>query len=214
MTCSSSQHSSCSRGFAGARRREPHFRAHLGARPRSCWPAGDIDAYRLLFAHATRLEDPSRRYHARVVLLECGLAAAVSTSSVPAAAVLMAVADTAVEVLESANRVSRWWLNCAAKRYASSGTSIPRWPCSKRTQRLDALSPRLGNRTSLRYGAAIRGRPGARSVPTGAFEPLAARHRRRPASAPGRWVDAEPVHDRPRRGGDAPSLPGGHSSGR
>ena len=63
----------------------------LGARAQELLAGGEIDAYRLLFADASRLEDPHRRYHARVVLLEHGLGAGAN----------MAVAQAAVEILEA-----------------------------------------------------------------------------------------------------------------
>ena len=75
--------------------------ADLGARAQELLARGDIDGYRLLFGDASRLEDRSRRYHARVVLLERGLAAAADMPSAPAAAALSAVGDAAVEVLEA-----------------------------------------------------------------------------------------------------------------
>jgi glycosyltransferase involved in cell wall biosynthesis len=140
----------------------PISAAHLGARAQELLAGGDIDAYRLLFAHATRLEDPSRRYHARVVLLECGLAAAVSASSVPAAPVLMAVADTAVEVLE-AQPSEPVVLNCAAVALRELGNVDAALALFQAAQRLDPSLPGLEqNLAAVR--SRHRGRPGARSV--------------------------------------------------
>jgi glycosyltransferase involved in cell wall biosynthesis len=75
--------------------------ADLGARAEELLDGGHVDAYRALFALAGGLEDPNRRYHARVVLLERGLAAVANMPSAQAAAALTAVGDAAVEVLEA-----------------------------------------------------------------------------------------------------------------
>ena len=56
----------------------PNSAARLGAEAQALLAGGDIDAYRSLFTSARQLEDPNRCYHAQVVLLERGLAAAAS----------------------------------------------------------------------------------------------------------------------------------------
>ncbi len=136
--------------------------ADLGARAQELLAGGDVDGYRSLFAHAARLEDPDRRYHARVVLLECGLAAAVSPSLVPAAAVLMAVADSAVEVLEM-QPSEPVVLNCAAVALRELGNVDAALALLQAAQRLDPSLPGLEQNL-----AAVRsphhGRPTARSV--------------------------------------------------
>ncbi len=140
----------------------PVSAAHLGARAQELLASGDIDAYRLLFAHATRLEDPSRRYHARVVLLERGLAAAASTSSVPAAAVLMAVVDAAVEVIE-AQPSEPVVLNCAAVALRELGNLGAALALFQAAQRLDPSLPDLEQNLVAVRGRG-RGRPSPRSV--------------------------------------------------
>ena len=114
----------------------PFSAAHLGARAQELLAGGDVDAYRRLFAHASRLEDPNLRYHARVVLLERGLAAAASTPSAPAAAVLMAVADAAVEVLE-AQPSEPVVLGCAGIAFRELGDFDAALALFQAAQRLD-----------------------------------------------------------------------------
>lgn len=134
----------------------PVSAADLGARAQELLAGGEIDAYRLLFAQATRLEDPNRRYHARVVLLERGLAAAASAPSVPAAAVLMAVADAAVEVLE-AQPSEPVVLNCAAVALRELGSLDAALAMFQAAQRLDPQLPGLE-----RELAVVRSRRGER----------------------------------------------------
>jgi glycosyltransferase involved in cell wall biosynthesis len=121
-----------------------------------------IEAYRLLFADAAQLEDPSRRYQAQVVLLERGLAAAEHRSSVPADAVLMAVAEAAVELIE-AQPSEPVVLNCAAVALGQLGSLDAALALFDATQRLDPSLPGLEQNL-----AAVRtrrpDRPGARSV--------------------------------------------------
>jgi hypothetical protein len=120
---------------------------------------GDVDAYRMLFTHATRLEDPNRSYHARVVLLERGLAAAASTPSVPESAVLMAVADAAVEVLE-AQPSEPMVLDCAAVALRELGDLDAALALLQAAQRLDPSLP--GSEQKL---AEVRSRPRGRTTP-------------------------------------------------
>ena len=79
----------------------PNSAARLGAEAKALLAGGEIDAYRSLFTSARQLEEPNRCYHAQVVLLERGLAAANSLPSDRAATLLLAVADAAVQVLEA-----------------------------------------------------------------------------------------------------------------
>jgi tetratricopeptide (TPR) repeat protein len=134
----------------------PVSAALLGPRAQKLLAGGDLDAYRLLFAQAGRLEDPSRRYHARVVLLECGLAAAASTSPVAAAAVLMAVANAAVEVIE-AQPSEPVVLNCAAVALLKLGSLDTALALFQAAQRLDPSLPGLEQNL-----AAVRSRRGGR----------------------------------------------------
>src|SRR3979409_990253 len=53
----------------------------IDARAQACLAAGDLTAYRELFARAATVEDPHRRYQARRTLIEQGLAAAGDTPS-------------------------------------------------------------------------------------------------------------------------------------
>jgi glycosyltransferase involved in cell wall biosynthesis len=114
----------------------PISAADLGARAQKLLAGGDVDAYRRLFAHASRLEDPNRVYHARVVLLERGLAAAANMPSAPAAAALVAVADAAVEVLE-AQPSEPVVLGCAGVAFRELGDFDAALALFQAAQRLD-----------------------------------------------------------------------------
>ena len=76
----------------------------IDARAQACLAAGDLKGYRELFAHAAAVEDPHRRYQARRTLIEQGLAAAGSTPSKDVPALFLAVARSAVELLEAEPR--------------------------------------------------------------------------------------------------------------
>jgi tetratricopeptide (TPR) repeat protein len=76
----------------------------IDARAKACLAAGDLKGYRELFAHAAAVEDPHRRYQARRTLIEQGLAAAGSTPSKDVPALFLAVARSAVELLEDEPR--------------------------------------------------------------------------------------------------------------
>ncbi len=52
------------------------FGARLGIQARTHLTANDLDSYKALFARAGEHDDPHARYHARVRLIEEGLAAA------------------------------------------------------------------------------------------------------------------------------------------
>jgi tetratricopeptide (TPR) repeat protein len=68
---------------------------------------GDTAAYRKLFERAAEHEDPNRRYHAQVVLLEQGLGAASQANASRAADIFLAVAQSGIEVLEQEPREPR-----------------------------------------------------------------------------------------------------------
>jgi tetratricopeptide (TPR) repeat protein len=72
----------------------------IDARAQACLAAGDLKGYRELFAHVADIEDPHRRYQARRTLIEQGLAAAGATPSTAVPALFLAVARSAVELLE------------------------------------------------------------------------------------------------------------------
>src|SRR3954467_7506489 len=73
----------------------------IDARAQACLAAGDLKGYRELFAHVADVEDPHRRYQARRTLIEQGLAAASGTPSKDVPALFLAVARSAVELLEA-----------------------------------------------------------------------------------------------------------------
>src|SRR3954469_15423605 len=76
----------------------------IDARAQACIAAGDLKGYRELFAHVAGVDDPHRRYQARRTLVEQGLAAASGTPSKDVPALFLAVARSAVELLEEEPR--------------------------------------------------------------------------------------------------------------
>jgi tetratricopeptide (TPR) repeat protein len=76
----------------------------IDARAQACLAAGDLKGYRELFAHVAEIEDPHRRYQARRTLIEQGLGATRSAPSKDVAALFLAVARNAVELLEAEPR--------------------------------------------------------------------------------------------------------------
>ncbi len=82
----------------------PPAAAELAEQARQLLAAGETGRYRALFARATEHEDPNRRYQARAVLLEQGLGAAGQAPAARAADIFMAVATSAVGVLEDEPR--------------------------------------------------------------------------------------------------------------
>jgi glycosyltransferase involved in cell wall biosynthesis len=137
----------------------PLFAAELSARADGMLARRDVDGYRTLFALASRLEDPSRRYHARVALLGRGLAAAATLPAGPAAAVLMRVADAAVEALE-AQPSEPVVLNAAGTALLALGELGGAEAVCEAVQRLD---PTLAG-VERTLAAARSGRPSASSV--------------------------------------------------
>ncbi len=81
------------------------FGARLGVQARMHLTANDLDAYKALFARAGEHDDPHARYHARVRLVEEGLAAAGhAASSTQATQRFVAVAAGAIGALETEPR--------------------------------------------------------------------------------------------------------------
>jgi Glycosyl transferase family 2 len=72
----------------------------LSARASSLLAAGDVDGYRKLFASAAAHTDVSRRYQARVTLLEQGLHCAGQAPAARSADIFIAVAQSALDLLE------------------------------------------------------------------------------------------------------------------
>lgn len=140
----------------------PDSAAGLGAQARELLAAGEIDAYRALFARATRLEDPNRCYHTQATLLECGLAGAPSLTSVTAAALLVAVADAAVQILEAEPR-EPVVLNYAAIALAELGSLEPSRALFEAARRLDPEVPDVG-RNLAELGRRRRGARGSHPV--------------------------------------------------
>ncbi|HUO73916.1 MAG TPA: glycosyltransferase [Solirubrobacteraceae bacterium] len=105
---------------------------------------GDTAAYRTLFERAAEHEDPNRRYHVQVVLLEQGLGAASQASASRAAEIFLAVAQSGIEVLEQEPREPRilnyvgiafyelWSLEAARVLFAAALRLDPSIPHTRR----------------------------------------------------------------------------------
>src|SRR3954470_20510155 len=76
----------------------------IDVRAQACLAARDLKGYRELFAFVAELEDAHRRYQARRTLIEQGLGAARDTPSKDVPALFLAVARSAVELLEAEAR--------------------------------------------------------------------------------------------------------------
>jgi glycosyltransferase involved in cell wall biosynthesis len=85
----------------------PPSASELEAQAARLLATGDTAAYRKLFDRAGEHEDPHRRYHAHVLLLERGLDAASRASANRAAEIFMAVGQSAIELLEGEPREPR-----------------------------------------------------------------------------------------------------------
>jgi tetratricopeptide (TPR) repeat protein len=75
--------------------------ATLGVQALTMLAAGDLDGYRRLLGEAAQIDEPQRRYQARVGLLEHGLLGARQASTGQAITTFAAVAGAAMEMLES-----------------------------------------------------------------------------------------------------------------
>ena len=75
--------------------------ATLGLQARTMLSAADIAGYRRLLAECEQIEQPQRRYQARVALVEHGLAAAGQARSAQAITIFASVVAGALEILES-----------------------------------------------------------------------------------------------------------------
>src|SRR5436305_3862472 len=76
----------------------------IDVRAQACLAAGDLKGYRELFSHVVGIEDEHRRYQARRTLIEQGLGAAATTASKDLPALFLAIARSAVELLEEEPR--------------------------------------------------------------------------------------------------------------
>jgi tetratricopeptide (TPR) repeat protein len=79
----------------------PDSATRLRAQAQAVLDAGDVEGYRSLFVPTAQLKEPNRRYHAQVVLLDLGLAVAAGWASDRSIPLRMALADAAVEALET-----------------------------------------------------------------------------------------------------------------
>jgi tetratricopeptide (TPR) repeat protein len=89
---------------ADAADHSPRTAERIDARAQACLLAGDLKGYRSLFELVAAVDNPHRRYQARRTLIEQGLAAAGRTASKDVPALFLAVARSALELLEAEPR--------------------------------------------------------------------------------------------------------------
>src|SRR3954469_19748819 len=149
----------------------------IDARAQACLAAGDLKGYRELFAHVADVEDPHRRYQARRTLIEQGLGAAKETPAKDVPQLFLAVARSAVELLEKEPR-EPVLLNYAGVALYELGSLDAADALFRACRRLDDTVAHVeGNLQEI----ARRRRGGANAVPNlpapvrAALKPLAAR---------------------------------------
>ena len=183
------------------------FGATLAGKARALLIAGDLDGYRALFTRAAEQEDPSARYHARVLLLEEGLTAAGQAQRGPGRPAVRRRRQGRARRARRASRASRCILNyTGVALYELWGLDGAR-ALFEAAQRLEPSLPHIEqNLAQLKDRRRTRAATPARCTPP--LPALVARAKRvgRPRQAR-RRPDPQPLHDRPRRGGDAPALP-------
>src|SRR3954462_1475457 len=149
----------------------------IDARAQACLAARDLKGYHELFAHVAEIEDPHRRYQGRRTLIEQGLGAARNTPSKDVPALFLAVARSAVELLEAEPR-EPVLLNYAGVALYELGSLDAAEALFRACRRLDDTVAHV--ESNLRE-IARRRRAGAGGVPKlpgpvrAALKPLAAR---------------------------------------
>ena len=191
----------------------PPSAAELAAQAQALLAAGDIDGYTGLFARAAEHEDaqpplpgPPDADRGGTCGHRAGIRGAGGRASSPPL-------PRRPSTSSPRSRASRCCSTTPASRCTSCGASTRQRRCSRR--RCDSIRRcRTSAATSTRSSAAARQRGAEWSALGGrqrrahrAGSSRQARSRRRAQPASG--LTAQPVHDRPRRGGDAPALPGG-----
>ncbi len=143
-----------------------------------------VAAYRALFAEAAHIEDPHRRWEARKVLVQAGLAVQGSAPAV-LAPVFATVADAAIELLEEDPREPQL-LNWAGVALYELGALRPAGRLFEAAVRLDPEQPHArGNLREItrRKAAGLTTVPGLPPAVTAALRTLDVRARRVSASA-------------------------------
>ncbi len=128
--------------------------------------AGQIDGYTALFTRAAELEDPHRRYQARATLLEQGLAAAGHAPAAHSANIFLAVAKSALKILEEEPR-EPLLLNYAGVALYELWSLDAAQTLFKAALRLDPALPHVRanlNEIGRRRRAAGRNHPAARGA--------------------------------------------------
>ena len=122
----------------------PPAPAELAAHATRLLVTGDTDGYRKLFERTTEHDDPSRRYYARLLLLEAGLGAASQAAAHAAARIFLAVAQAGTALLEDDPReplilnhtgiafYELWSLDAARSMFRATLSLAPETPHTRR----------------------------------------------------------------------------------
>ena len=165
----------------------PPSASELAAQAGLLLGAGKLEAYQELFARAAEHEDIQRRYHARVKLVEQGLAAAGQANAARCANVFSAVAKSALDVLTEEPRepillnyagvalYELWVLDGARALFQAALRLDPSLPNVRRNL------AELGRRRRAAGTAARRARPSRSSLPALAQRAKRIAARARPA---------------------------------
>jgi tetratricopeptide (TPR) repeat protein len=163
----------------------PPAPAELASQAAQLIARGDLDGYRKLFERAAEHEDVSRRYHARMLLLEAGLGAAGQGAAHAAAKIFLAVAQAGTTLIEADPRepsflnytgiafYELWSLDAARSLFKATLELDPTKPhtrrnlaeCRRRSKAAHAgnpargLSATLGPLAKRAKLAALRARP-------------------------------------------------------
>jgi tetratricopeptide (TPR) repeat protein len=140
---------------------DPALRGRLlAARAQDALRAGDHAGYRALFADAAAIEDPHRRHEARKLLLQAGLTVSAPGPAAIARA-LLAVADAAVELLESEPREPGFLIAAGAALYELGALS----PAERLFKAARALDPQLPELAENLAQLERRKRAGVKALP-------------------------------------------------
>ena len=182
------------------------FGAQLRDQARLQLAMNQLDRYKALFDRAAEHDDSQTRYHARLRLIEEGLAATGKTSSqAQATQLFVAVADGgAHRPRGGAARADSPELRRRRAVRAVEPRRSPR-PVQGRTPARPRPPPPQAQPAGARPAA--QGPPPEQAAASRGPGPGRPRPQAGAQGPAGQGPDAQPVHDRPRRGGDAPEVP-------
>ena len=198
----------------------PASAERLVARAQATLLARDFKGYRALFDEAGAIEDVHRRHHARKQLVEQGLAAAGArrrATDLPHA--LPDASPARAPTLLDENPREPYLLNYLGVALYELGALEAAESLFRAALRLDETVPHVEQQPRARSRASAASAARAVPVAAGACAPRSSRSWRRARDAaeqrtPRRGPDAEPLHDRQGRGGDAAAHARGRRSGR